>query len=203
MSTRLTNDLRESIATAVLRHRFTEPVDALIADRAAFADAVYSDIYRKADREKMEALPKGWLPECNRIGVQFGSTGRSYEIVNFDGSFYGSLGSMRTKVKDAPSSDRRVQNRHAHGCAKVYDDQHKLSLRHEELGARQSALTAEYDAAKRQIKSALASVGTIKKLIEVWPEVAPFAMKFDEGPRNLPSLPTAKLNELLDLPVAA
>lgn len=203
MSTRLTNDLRDTIASDILRHRFSEQVDALIADRAAFAEAVYCDIYRKADREKMEALPKGWLPECSKVGVQFGSTGRSYETVSFDGSFYGPLGSMRTRVKDAPSSDRRMQNRHAHGCAKVYDDQHKLSIRHQELADRHSALKADFETAKRQTMAALASVSTIKRLIEAWPEVAPFATKHEAAPRQLPSVPTEKLNEMLGLPVAA
>lgn len=203
MSTRLTNDLRDAIAADILRHRFNEQVDALIADRAAFAEAVYCDIYRKSDREKMEALPKGWLPECSKVGVQFGSTGRSYENVNFDGSFYGPLGAMRTRVKDKPSTDRRMQNRHAHGCAKVYDDQHKLSIRRQELDDRFSALKADFEAAKRQTNAALASVNTIKRLIEAWPEVAPFATKHEAAPRQLPSVPTEKLNEMLGLPVAA
>src|SRR5690606_20734731 len=98
---------------------------------------------------------------------------------------------------------RRILNKHVHGCAKVYDDQHKFSQRFQELDERKKALEGDYGTAKRQIATALASVGTIKRLIEVWPEVAPFAKPFDEGPRNLPSLPTDKLNELLDLPVAA
>ncbi len=203
MSTRLTNDLRDTIASDILRHRFNEQVDALIADRAAFAEAVYCDIYRKADRDKMDALPKGWLPECSRVGVQFGASGSRYENVNFDGAFYGPLGAMRTRVKDAPSTDRRMQNRHAHGCAKVYEDQHKLSIRHQELDARFSALKEEFEAAKRQTSAALASVNTIKRLIEVWPEVAPFASKHEDAPRQLPSVPTEKLNEMLGLPVAA
>lgn len=202
MSTRLTNDIRDSIATAVLRHRFNEQVDALIADRAAFADAVYCDIYRKADREKMDDLPNGWLPESARIGVQFGSSGSRFEYLHFDGCVYGPLDAMRSK-NDGKRVERRITAKHSYGCAKVYEDGHKLSQRHAELSNRFEALKAEHQTAERQTKAALSSVGTIKRLIEAWPEVEPFASKFEDAPKNLPSVPTSKLNEMLGLPVAA
>lgn len=199
MTTRLTNDLREKIANDILRHRFNEQVDALIADRAALAEAIYNDIYRKAEREKMDALPNGWLPEETNIGVQFVAR---YENFEFNGHFYGKLGALRTKREDDRVS-RRVQFRHRVGCAKVYEEGHKLAVHHAELDARWSAMKAEYEAASRQTMAALASVSTIKRLIEVWPEVAPFVAKYDEQPCNLPSVPTDKLNEMLGLPVAA
>lgn len=202
MSTRLTNDLREVIADAVLRHRFTEQVDALIADRATLADAIYNDLYRKSDREKMEALPKGWLSEEPNIGVQFGSSGCRYENIEFGGQFYGKLGALRTKHEDERVY-RRVPDKHRSGCAKVYEDAHKLSVRHQELEDRLSAMKADFDAAHRQTMAALASVNTIKSLIKAWPEVEPFAAKFEDAPRHLPSVPTAKLNEMLGLPVSA
>lgn len=202
MSTRLTNDLRDTIATDILRHRFNEQVDALIADRAALADAVYNDIYRKADREKMEALPKGWLPEETNIGVQFGAPGSRYESLEFSGQFYGKLSALRAKREDERVT-RRVPHKHRSGCVKVYEEAHKLAIRHQEIDARQSALMAEYDAASRQTKAALVSVSTIKRLIEVWPEVAPFAARHEDAPRQLPAVPTEKLNEMLGLPVAA
>lgn len=202
MSTRLTNDLRETIAHDILRHRFTEQVDALIADRAALADAVYADLYRKADREKMEALPKGWLPEEHNIGVQFGAEGHTYQNLEFCGAFYGPLGGMRT-VKDGERITRRVPHKHRSGCAKAYEPSHKLVARYQELATRQADMDSEFKAAKRQTLAALNSVQTIKRLIEAWPEVAPFASKYEDAPRQLPSVPTDTLNEMLGLPVAA
>lgn len=202
MSTRLTNDLREKIAADILRHRFNEQVDELIADRAALAEAIYNDIYRKSDREKMEALPKGWLPEEVNIGVQFGASGSRYENIDFNGHIYGKLGALRTK-RDDERVTRRVLHKHRTGCAKVYEETHKLAVRHQDIDARWSAMKAEYDAASRQTMAALASVSTIKRLLEAWPEVAPFALKYEDAPRQLPSVPTDKLNEMLGLPVAA
>lgn len=202
MSTRLTNDIRSSIATLVLRHRFEDEIEALVADRAAFAEEVYNDIYRKPDREKMAALPSGWLPEANRIGAQFGATGNTYVQLDFAGSVYGNVSKFR-KIGDRNDVRRRLLTKHAHGCAKAYEDSHRLSVKHMELDARFGALKSSITTAERQTETALASVGTIKRLIEVWPEVAPFALKFEDAPRNLPTVPTSELNKLLDLPVAA
>jgi hypothetical protein len=202
MSTRLTNELRDKIAADILRHRFTEQVDALIADRAVFADAIYTDIFRKSDREKMAALPKGWLPEETSIGAQFGEASGRYENVNFNGFFYGKLSGLRT-TREGETVTRRVPYKHRTGCAKVYDDAHKLTQRHMELSDRLTTLTEEYSAAKRQTMAALHSASTIKRLVEAWPEVAPFTAKYENAPSQLPSVPVAKLNEMLGLPVAA
>lgn len=202
MSTRLTNDIRKMITRAVLRHRFNEQVDALIAERAEFADAVYRDVYSKPDRERMDALPKGWLPEESGLEVQCGTSGSRYERTDFDGSIYGPLRFVSTMKKDNDTL-RRVLHKHARRCAKVYGTDHKLSVWHDEIGQRVSSLLAEYKTAEQQTAAALASVGTIKRLIEAWPEVAPFALPFEYAPKQLPSVSTETLNKLLDLPVAA
>jgi hypothetical protein len=200
-STRLTQDAREQIATAVLLHRFQEPVDALVVDRAAFAEEVYNDIYRKSDREKMAALPKGWLPETNAINVQFGDQ-RGYESLQFSGKLYSRLGSLRSK-DDGKSIERRAFSKNVHSCVKVYEPDHRLSLKHDALDQRYTELKAEFEAAERQVKAALNSATTINKLVEMWPEVEPFVRKFDASPLKVPSIPTDQLNKLLDLPVAA
>lgn len=203
MSTRLTNTIRERIANAVLRHRFSEPVEVLIADRAAFAEEVYNDVYRKADREKMAALPKGWLPETNSINVQFGDDGRSYESLNFSGLVYGGVGGMRKPDDKREVIGRRAYSNRAHGCVKVYDADHRLAKKNADLHQRYIDLKTSFEAAKQQVEAALSSASTINKLVEIWPEVEPFARSFDDVPVKVPAIPTAKLNEILDLPVAA
>jgi len=204
MATRLTKDIRDSILTEVLRHRFQDRIEVLIADRAYFAEKVYNDIYRKADREKMEALPNGWLPNNTSIGVQFGDGGHRYTTVLFDGAVYGEVGRVRAKTdKPRERVKRRVPYKHSHGCVKVYEPAHKLSVEHQKLEGRFDELKQDYETAKRQASAALASVSTINRLVEVWPEIEPFARKYDETPPKLPAVPTSELNKLLDLPVAA
>jgi len=198
--TRLTNILRESIAKAVLTHRFQEDIANLTSDRAALADDVYCDIYSKTTREKMGALPKGWLTESNSIGVQFGENSRSYENLTFNGEFWGRIG----KYCPVPSREdrRRVFATHGHGCVKVYTEDHELSRQHAELMARHDDLKTTVELAERQVSAALASASSISRLISLWPEVEPFAGPFDVKPEKLPAVPTDVLNKLLELPVS-
>lgn len=204
MSTRLTNTIRERIALAVLRHRFSDSIEAMIADKAAFADEVYCDIYKKSDREKISALPAGWLPEEHRVGVKFDNTKFSYENIDFSGCVYGKI--SRTRVpqeKSEPAPRRRVLTKHSHGCAKVYDEGHRLAKKFVALKEREDELKVAIVAAERQVNAALESATTINKLVEIWPEVEPFARQFDKSPIKVPAVPTEQLNKLLDLPVAA
>jgi hypothetical protein len=195
---KLTNYSREKIVRAVLQHRFAEAVAALVAERAAFAKAVYEDIYQLGDRRKMANLPKGWLPEVETIGVQFGD-GRSYHALSFSGAEYGSQAKMLAKSIEGLS--RRVIHSHSRGCAKVYEVTDHLSVTYRALKERSADLTKQIDDAERQTIAAINSASTVNRLIEIWPEVAPFAIKFDPAPVPLPVLPTKKLNALLDLPV--
>lgn len=204
MSTRLTNTIRERIALAVLRHRFSESIEALIADKATFADEVYCDLYKKSDREKIDALPAGWLPEEASIGVKFDNTRWNYENIYFSGCVYGKLSRTRApQEKSDPAPRRRVLHKHSNGCVKVYDEGHRLAKKFAALKEREAELEAAIVAAERQVNAALESATTINKLVEIWPEVEPFARQFDKSPIKVPAVPTEQLNKLLDLPVAA
>src|SRR6185369_9662723 len=97
---------------------------------------VYEDIYRSGDREKMAALPEGWLPSNNGISVQFGD-GRGYETLAFNGAFYSDMWSMG---KPREVVQRLVAYKHDRGCAKVYEPEHRFTKRHAELSARLVAL---------------------------------------------------------------
>ena len=196
MSTRLTISIREEITKAALAHRFAEDVKALIDAKAEFAASVHADQYSKADRQRMDELPEGWLENAECVGVKFGT---DYNRIYFNGYTYGQI----AQATDYKREDRkRLLAKHTHGCAKAYDAVHKLSSRHFELDGRERDLREAYKLAERQIKAALSEVTTIKRLIETWPEIAPFATKFENEKPTLPALPTQHLNKILDLPVA-
>lgn len=200
MSQRLTNDIREMIVVDVLIHRFRADADAFRADQAALANRVYEDIFDAKTREKMAAVPDGWLPKTTNVGVQFGGANR-YEQMYFDGHISGNIRKVATK-SDAPETFRLIPYNRHRVCAAVYEASHPLSIAHAKLEQRKATLDDQIETAKRSIEAALAAVTTVKRLIETWPEVAPFASKFDGEKPQLPALPTQHLNSILDLPVA-
>jgi hypothetical protein len=199
-STRLTNDIRESLTRDIMRHRFTADVDDLLATQAAFAMRVYDDLFNADMRTAMSALPDGWLNDSDDIGVQFGYVGGSnvYTRLWFSGYLTGSLGQLQTK-RDTKKT-MRVPASKAHGCVKVYDPSHPLSKDFDRIRIRTKSLRENVDTAKRSVETALNAVTTIKRLVETWPEVAEFAKKYDTEKPQLPALPTEHLNQLLRLP---
>jgi hypothetical protein len=191
---------REQITRAVLTHRFGAAALVLVNDRAALAAAIYDDLYPAAVRRKMKALPAGWLPFEEGITIQFGDSSRNYETLPFNGAVYGSA----SRVLEDPLErvSKLVGYSHSRNCAKVYETGHAFCETYQALKARRVELEREIEAASRQTESAIASVSTFGKLLEMWPEIAPFAAPYDNEPAPLPALPTATLNTLLRLPVS-
>lgn len=200
--TKLTKWMREGIAKKVMIHRFREQADALAADYAALAADVYNDLYTEAERKKMDALPEGWLPTSDDVYVQFGESGRTYQHLRFDGDLYG-VARRYASSREGDRIRKRILAKHNRsGCAKVYEDKHELSQRASALREREAEMAKAADAAQRQIEAALNSASTIKRLVEMWPEIEPFAADYDDKPKPVPALPTDQLNKLLDLPVS-
>jgi len=201
-SVRLTNEIREEVAVAVLRHRFGAELKALVADRAEFALAVYNDLYKAADRKRIAELPEGWLRTSNQIS--FRASG-SYTSMDFGGSFHGDMRRSLplSKNKDEPSRFfRPFASKHYGNCVATYDGDHKLAVRYSELEQRLKEIGERHKEASAQVKSALARASTTARLKELWPEVAPFVASYEAAAPSLPSIPTERLNALLDLPVS-
>lgn len=196
-STKLTTVMRERIVADLLVHRFRKPADKLVKDRAAFALKLYREVYPRAVLTKMDALPEGWLPTNAEIRARLGT---HYESFPFDGSLYGKVWTVASKTE---AVWKRVRAQDAGGCLLSLEATHPLSLAGVDLDKRRNELATSIDAAKRQAESAVSGVTTIARLIELWPECEPFARKHETARAPLPALPTASLNALLDLPVAA
>lgn len=197
--TKLTTYIRENLAKDLLKHRFGDAAAALVADRAAFALKVYNDLYSEAERKKMAALPDGWLGKSSSITVQFGE-GSGYGQIEFSGSVYGDVHAVMKAPVNAVY--RLVAYHHLRGCAKVYERTHGFSDEYDALRERQEDLATQISQARRQTEAALTKATTLKRLVEIWPEIEPFVEKYADKPKPLPALPTNELNALLDLPVS-
>lgn len=202
MAKRLTSHIRDQIAKSVLTHRFSDEINALIAERSAFAEDVYNDVYRKADREKMAALPAGWLPEVDSLTAQFGEGVYSYATIPLNGEIYGSLRAYRNGPKPVESVRRRSFNKHSRGCCKVYPADHRLSSRYDKIESAEKDLAKRIRETEQQVVAALASTSSVSVLLKAWPEIEPFAKHFIATPAKLPAIPVESLNETLGLPVA-
>jgi hypothetical protein len=196
-SVRITVYMRDRIVNDMLKHRFGPEVEALIDARAAFAEAVYRDVYDDVTRAKMAKLPQGWLPERSSIGAQFGG-GSRYDVIDFNGHGLGSSAQLAEK-RDAIL--RRHIYRHQHGPWKAYEPTDALAIRHAELDAARRDLETRISDAERKAKAAVDGASTTGRLVEMWPEAAPFVAAVAPSPVKLPAIPVDALNEMFRLPV--
>lgn len=199
-SAKLTTTVRDQIVARLLRHRFSGEAAQLIADRAAFAERVYDAVFAKAQRDRMNALPKGWLPTTSQVTISFGGTGRdSYASLYLSGRDYGVLDSMLDTKPD--TIERPVPSIQQQGCLKAFEPTDALSVEHESLCDRAASLKSAIAEARSSIGAVVNSVTTTGKLREAWPEIGTFLDDFEEVKLSLPAVPTRELNALLDLPV--
>lgn len=200
MTVRLTANIREQIKRAALEHKFGPLALSFVDEMRVLAADAYDDIYSKKDQALMESLPDGWLPTTNAIDVKMGSGDRFYTSIRFNGTFSSPV--FRTLSEIPEPVSKRTQSRHKWGCIKAYNDQDPLAIRFQAISDKISAMDEKFREAEVSLGAALNSVTTLKRLIEVWPEVEPFTKKFTKAPAALPALPTQHLNTILDLPVA-
>lgn len=107
------------------------------------------------------------------------------------------LGGLRVRLKFAPGyEDRRIRPAEV-----VFAADHPLVLQFGQLENRKADLTSKRATLKQQVQAVLASVTTVKKLLEVWPEAKELLPQNVEGAKpQLPALPIADVNALIGLP---
>jgi hypothetical protein len=163
MGTRLTEERRRAIVERLIRHRFSKETEALVAKWQVFEDSVYDEVYPKKIQAAMAALPDGFLTKGGLLKVIFG----------------GETTNVKVSLK------RPVSNAHLEYSAtvKVFDAKDPLTLQFRELSKEEAAFRAKREAARAAAKSVLRSCNTVKQLVEVWPESAPFVKDFLEFPK--------------------
>lgn len=197
--TRLTNAIKEDLLKKLLVHAYKDRVQEAVNRNAAFALKVYDDAFA-ADLEQIAKIPTGWLVTDTDIKVQFGPTiQRLY--------FRGTLGTynmdppMRTCGANVNyEASQPFPYKKKETVVKQYPGDHPLVAEFDDVKDQFDRLDAEIRRARATIEAAMNSVTTVKKLIEVWPEVDEFAKDYLEEKPNLPVILRQELNSLLDLP---
>lgn len=194
---RLTNALRESLRDDILRHRFQKETDDLLDRRAKFAEKVYNDIFPKKTREKMKALPEGWLPTRSSIKATFGT---DYVILYFNGT----TSSFSQKLRYGSDRDyvyRPVLASKDSNVAKAYEANSELADEYTDVYRETEDLVEKISRASSGVMAVLNSVTTLGALVKGWPEIEQFTRKYViTNPSTALALPTQELNVMLGLP---
>lgn len=202
MSVRLTNNIRGALLKKLIARAFKEKVQAQTRANADFVRRVYEDVFASS-LKRMNDLPNGWLPTDTDIKVQM-----SGEVVRL--YFWGTLDEYNPgevfKLADfeyCRPNEYRFPSNAKSGVLGVYDGTHPLSTEFDRLRAQNAELQNTIWKAKKTAEAAMNAVGTVERLIKIWPEIEEFAkpyLKDGEQKALLPAIPRAELNAALHLP---
>lgn len=204
---RLNADHRTTIKHRLLKHKFSDLVEALYVEKRLFAAWVYEDVFTPAERKRMNDLPDGWLKTDSDIKVQFGE---SVDTLQFNGAFHYGY-SEREKMagfiaiikKPADYEYKRMPWKRIDQVCRVYEATSTFAIVHERLQNAQKDLFKSIVDIAGTINASLNQIVSSKQLLEKWPEVAPFIDGLYEPPAKVPAIRPDVLNEMLDLPVTA
>lgn len=200
---RITKQMKEDMTKAALKHAFRSTAEALVKDRAEFMARLYDSVFPKSIRDRMEALPRGYVHEDDDIKFMFSSETIEVKFNGwYSGGFYGARPEW-AKVMDCPESiSKRMSETVKSGIAIVLNGADPMTTEFEALQNRSKDLCKKIGEAEVAINVALNQCTTIKSLLKAWPEFEAFAKPYDlPDERRLPVAQTSKLNKLLDLPV--
>ncbi len=188
--TRLTKYEREAIAAKAVAHAFDPKKVAIETTEDALGREAYAVVIPASESAAAAKMPTNWfrLDKCLRfnVGGQSISLSLSGEGLpvpyQAKGEEYGSYHCGRLGTILPGDLCDRIQ---AHAQAKEdYRNQR--------------------GAAYRSVFALVASVTTIKRLREIWPEGEAFFKGYDESaPSNLPAVRTDEVNAMLGLALAA
>lgn len=204
---RLTNDYRRQLLVAITRRTYQPKFEKLLREGKELADRVYDSIYTVKDRELMASLPAGWLPECDCVALNM-SNGELH-CIYWNGSLFGpyawkAVDRMPYPFDRPNDVERRIAYKHIWGRGRAQLKENVEETEKDLIGfnGKLEDLRNEYFNAWRRAEAILNSISTVGKLLKIWPEIAEFVPEewYCQRNANLPSLPIAQLNEILDLP---
>ena len=185
-SVRLTNDIKNEIKNLVLKRRFEEKEQKL---KKAFSDLgmeIYATYYTPEVLQKMHDLGDQFFPSDSR--VKFASPTGSVLTIQLENEVL--YGKQHRFYCDIFVVYQCREN------DPIWEKWHKLDTD-------RTFLAQEKVEAKNELDSILAHCTTSSKLFQAWPELKSLVEHLipQPAPKQLPALPTLRLNEEYNLPV--
>jgi hypothetical protein len=191
--TRLTKEIREAMATDLLKHKFEAAGKALAARSAELFDLVYEDKYDAETRRLMNAIMKHMRRSFDHNSViDTNAGGLSLRI--------GGCNIGTERILFCPEIEPRPFLKHFNRDFYSYSDcpiGEKLTA----FAMDVKAFAEEISTAKIEAIGALSSITTAKQLAEMWPEAMPIIGKRIPIPsgRNVPAVQFSELTKAFGL----
>lgn len=182
----------EAIATALIHHRYASEVAALRDANKTLAMVCYNLKWTSKQLAMMADAPKGWLDETNHLQAR---TERGYAVNLY---FAGNTNFFHMPACKPASVLWPKANVYGNAYVNVKGEVSEALVAHAQAC---SALNERINADHKKAVSIIKAQSTVAKLIEMWPEVGPFAAEHAPIAKSqLPAIRTEELNALFRLP---
>jgi len=187
---RLSNQLRDTIIQEVVETTTKKEAEALKKREQAFAMQCYNHVFSKTIRDRMEGLPRGFLPEDKCL--RFNLLGMNIQL----------------NVSEAVRVPYRVDagdgelSSYRNGCQRLGNiADEALAEKFKTLHADKEAHKERVNKIARETKALLYSLHTYPQLEKTWPEGKKFYSKYapKNGESQLPAVLISELNKTLGL----
>lgn len=200
INNRLNKDIRDYIVSeAVKKAGIPEAFDEIKKRRAKWADDVrIHALGGKEKAKKAESIKKRFEKTAAEFpkGLIDGPFRTGYDIaVNIAGKYFrvgfcGSVGSIPHQGRVYKITLSETVLKADHQLASEFDDIERDNLSIEE----------KRDDIRVKVRAAVDSLTTVKKLLEIWPEVSELLPKESKPAAKLPMVPVSELNAEIGLP---
>lgn len=188
---RLTNQLREQIISDIVDALTTKEETTLKKRESALGIQCYNHLFTKRQRDIMNELPRGWLPEDTCL--QFNVGGMAVSLTTDK--------PVRVPFRQDVSVDETVGT-YRSGCKRLGNiADEELKQKFLGLHSDQEALKVKVRKMRTDTKAMLDSVQTYAQLEKNWPEGKKFYGKYKpkHGDSQLPAIRVQELNKTLGL----
>jgi hypothetical protein len=175
--TRLTKEMRESIAIRASNTSFLAEYEAIKKEEHKIGMALYEEAFDKKVRGQAARMPKHWMRQDGCLRFNCGGYDLTFTV---------------KEAVPVPSSTH---------CARLANITGELAVTAQKHAEKIQDLKKRNKDAQRALLAMLHGIGSIKQLKNAWPEGAEFYSMYDiESPKaGVPAVQIAEINSMLGL----
>lgn len=181
-ATRLTKALREKILHALDKRAFKKKFEKLKKTEHQLANDVYNKLYTKKQIELMQELGNDFFIMRSDICARF-----HFDLGKLDLDAYRSFGEAHK----------------AYYASVVFDCDDPITLRYQKFKKDKDELESKRQQKFNEAEAIVYGCTTVKKLVELWPEIAPLLASMnihEQEERPLLPVKIENLNDIFELP---
>lgn len=197
---RLNAHIRASIVSAALRHRFADEALEISEEHAAVANAAYLAQYTPAKLKQLEALPADWCNWSESFQGNFGGQQHTFYFSGYNHRWNRSTWEQYCKIpKSVDMEDQKVWRRRFLGKKPAFSGGTPIVDRVRKYVTMVEKFNENHLKVRHTIEGTLSQYTMLNALVKAWPEIEQFVPKVEQQIIQLPAIPVAELNKMLEL----